>query len=56
MSIFSFNPFKSAPPAIPLAAKKGLTRSKGGERERESLVSGGGVGVWWLPPKKAKSL
>ena len=55
MSIFSFNPFKSAPPTIPLAAKEGLTKAREVSGS-ESLVSGGGVGVWWLPPKKAKSL
>ena len=56
MSIFSFNPFKSAPPAIPLAAKKGLTRSEGGERERESRLGGRGWGLVAPAQKGQKSL
>ena len=56
MSIFSFNPFKSAPPTIPLAAKKGLTRSEGGERERESRLGGRGWGLVAPAQKGQKSL
>ena len=57
MSSILFNPFKSAPPTIPLAARgvEGAERGQTEDRRGTGLISGGGAGVWWLPPE-GKSL